>query len=304
MNILVVGAGAVGGYFGGRLHEKGEDVTFLVRQKRKQQLERNGLKIESVHGDVVFKPKLITIDDERKTFDVVFIGTKAYHLEDAIRAVKPFTHDETIIIPMLNGIAHIERLQQVFSKEQVIGGVCFIESTVTETGVIRQTSRMHHFLFGELSGERSERIVKLEEMFLNTKAVFKATDSIERELWNKYMFITTMSGVTTLFRQPIGPILELDEGVKVIKGLIDEITMIMRAEGAPLSADVKEDQYSRFLKLEYSMKSSMQRDMEKNAPIEADHLQGYLLKKANKHGIACPLLTTVYANLKIYEKMK
>lgn len=303
MKILVVGAGAVGGYFGGRLHEKGEDVTFLVRPRRKEQLERDGLQIESVNGDVTFQPKLITEDDEG-SFDVVFIGTKAYHLDEAIESVKGFTHNETIIIPMLNGISHIKKLQQSFSDEQVIGGLCFIESTLSQSGAILQKSRMNHFLYGELNGEMSERIKKLENIFSDTKAKFRATDSIERELWNKYLFITTMSGVTTLFRQPIGPILENDVGVQTIKRLIDELVEIMLAEGAPLADDVKEEQYERFEKLEYPMKSSMQRDMEKNMAVEVDHLQGYLLQKANEHGIDCPILSTVYANLKIYEATK
>ncbi len=301
MKILVVGAGAVGGYFGGRLHEKGADVTFLVRQKRKEQLEKDGLVIESVNGNLKIEPQLITAED-KGAFDLILIGTKAYHFNEAIESVKPFVHESTVLIPMLNGISHVEQLQETFSPEQVIGGLCFIESTVTQEGVIRQTSGMHHFLFGELNGETTDRIKKIEDVFSGTKAKFKLSDSIVQELWNKYLFITTMSGVTTLFEQPIGPILELPEGAATIKGLIGELSAIMRADGAPLAADVEEQQFGRFLGLEYNMKSSMQRDMEKGSAVEVDHLQGFLLGKARNYGVDCPYLTVVYANLKLYEK--
>lgn len=303
MKILIVGAGAVGGYFGARLIEKGEDVTFLVREKRKQQLLEDGLVVESKHGNVSAIPQLITAADQG-SFDVVLIGTKAYHLDQAIDSVKPFVHSETIIIPMLNGIAHIEQLQQAFSKEQVMGGLCFIESTVTADGIIQQTSGIHHFLFGELDGQETERLKQLEQVFSGTKGKFKASNSIMSDLWHKYLFITAMSGVTTLFQQPIGPIIELEEGQEVIKTVINEITQVMRAEGAPIAEDVEVEQYSRFIALDFGMKSSMQRDMEKGAPVEVDHLQGYLLKKAKYHKIETPVLKSVYVNVKLYEKSR
>ncbi|NEU31283.1 ketopantoate reductase family protein [bacterium LRH843] len=300
MNILIVGAGAVGGYFGARLIEKGEDVTFLVRKTRREQLEKDGLVVESIHGNVTVQPKVVEAGDGGQ-FDVILIGTKSYHLDQAIESVKPFAHEKSVIIPMLNGIAHIGRLQDAFSHEQVIGGVCFIESTVTPEGVIKQTSPFHHFTFGELNGESTERIRRIAESFSNTKAVFKESDKVLEELWHKYLFITTLSGVTTLFQQPAGPIRELPEGIEIVKGLIKEITTIMRAEQAQIAENVEELQYERFAAQGYHMKSSMLRDMEKGLAVESDHIQGYLLVKARKHEIETPILKIIYANLKLYE---
>ncbi|WP_100372798.1 ketopantoate reductase family protein [Bacillus sp. FJAT-45037] len=301
MKFLIVGAGAVGGYFGGRLLEKGEDVTFLVRYKRQEQLLDQGLLIESIHGDFRSIPKTI-VEGEKGQFDVIMIGTKSYHLEQAIEAVKPFLHEKTVVIPMLNGFAHLNILKQAFRQDKILGGLCFIESTVTEEGLIQQTSKVHQFMFGEFDGTYSERVQKIEQAFSNTNAMIKVSDSILQEMWHKYLFITTMSGVTSLFKQPVGPIRELAEGKATIKALLKEIATIMRAEGAPLAEGIEEIQYERFLSLEAGMKSSMQRDMEKRGLVEVDHLQGYLLEKAADHRLKAPILTTVYVNLKLYEK--
>lgn len=301
MKFLIVGAGAVGGYFGARLLEKGEDVTFLVRAKRKEQLDRDGLVIESVNGNTIVHPKTVMAGEDG-TYDVILIGTKAYHLDQAIEAVKPFTNEKSVIIPMLNGMAHLRQLQNAFSKEQVIGGLCFIESTVTTDGVIKQTSKAHIFMFGELNGEYTERIQNIEKAFLDTNATVKVSNSILEDMWHKYLFITTMSGVTTLFHKPVGPIRELPEGEEIVKGLIKEIADVMRAEEAPIASHVEEIQFKRFQEQGYKMKSSMQRDMEKGAAVEVDHLQGYLLKKARHHQIETPILKSIYVNLKLYEQ--
>ncbi|MED1601835.1 ketopantoate reductase family protein [Alkalihalophilus marmarensis] len=300
MKFLVVGAGAVGGYFGGRLLEKGEDVTFLVRYKRQEQLLDHGLMLESVNGNFKTQPKMV-VEGEEGEFDVVLIGTKAYHLEQAVEAVKPFVHKNTVIIPMLNGISHVDMLKKAFSEEQVIGGLCFIESTVTEDGIIKQTSSAHHFTFGELNGEYTDRVKRIEDAFEGANAKVKVSDNILQEMWHKYLFITTMSGVTTLYGQPVGPIRELKEGSEIVKGLFNEIAAIMRAEGAPIADDIERVQYERFMEIEGAMKSSMQRDMEKHAAVEADHLQGYLLTKACLHQLETPILKSIYVNLKLYE---
>jgi 2-dehydropantoate 2-reductase len=301
MKFLVVGAGAVGGYFGGRLIEKGEDVTFLVRYKRQEQLLDHGLVIESVNGDYKTTPKTV-VEGEDGQFDVVLISTKAYHLNQAIEAVKPFVHKETVIIPMLNGIDHIHSLQQAFNEESVIGGLCFIESTVNEDGHIIQTSKAHQFIFGELDGKYSVRVKRIEKAFSGVNASVNVSESILQEMWHKYSFITTMSGVTTLFRQPVGPIRNLREGSELIKGLFEEVAKIMRAENAPIDDALETIQFDRFLSVEAGMKSSMQRDMEKQSAVEVDHLQGYLLEKAKKHHIEVPILKSVYVNLKLYEQ--
>lgn len=210
MRFLVTGAGAVGGYFGGRLSENGQDVTFLVREKRRQQLSESGLVIKSIHGDYHCQPLTITKGDTG-TFDVILIAVKAYHFEQAVLDIKPFVHDQTVIIPLLNGMIHIHKLKQHFQEHQLAGGLCFIESHITGDGVIHQTSQAHRIIFGEWNGHFSERIQSIEKAFRGSSLEAAASDSIERDMWEKYLFISVMSGVTALFRQPIGPIRELRE---------------------------------------------------------------------------------------------
>lgn len=303
VKFLVVGAGAVGGYFGARLAEKGEDVTFLVREKRKTQLQARGLHVKSVHGDAVIHPKLI-VAGEPGAFDVILIGTKAYHLEQTIQDIKPYVHNETVIIPMLNGMQHIDMLTNAFSKESVIGGLCFIESTLSSEGHVIQTSPIHRFVFGEWNGERTERIRNIEKAFQDTRAMISVSNNILRDMWHKYLFITTFSGVTTLFQRSIGPIREVNRGVKLIESLLQETAQIMRVVQAPIIDNIEEKQMQTMGEMGYNMKSSMLRDMEKGLSVEVEALQGYLLSLAEARGIAAPTLQSVYVNLKLYEKDK
>ncbi|MFC3882236.1 2-dehydropantoate 2-reductase [Bacillus songklensis] len=301
MRILVLGAGAVGGYFGGRLLEKGEDVTFLVREKRNQQLRERGLVIKSIHGDVVLHPQTLVTGQPSQPFDLILVSTKSYHLQSAINDLKPYVGEQTVILPLLNGVGHIETLQEAFGKEKVIGGLCFIETTLNEKGEVVQTSPIHDVVFGEFSGEKTTRITYINEAFRNTKANFRLSEHIVQDMWHKYLFITTLSGVTTLMRAPIGPIRDVKNGWSFIEKLCTEAANIMRAEQAPIHEDIVQKHMKTMKNMTYAMKSSMQRDMEKGYLVEADHLQGYLLTLANKHGLETPLLEVVYQNLKIYE---
>ncbi|MDF2856791.1 MAG: 2-dehydropantoate 2-reductase [Neobacillus sp.] len=303
MKILVVGAGAIGGYFGGRLIEKGEDVTFLVREKRKNQLENNGLVIESVHGDLQLKPRTLVSGDFSSDFDVILLSTKAYQLQSAIEDIRPYVSDHTLILPLLNGISHIEELMGNFGEEKILGGLCFIESTLDDQGKIIQTSPSHDFVFGERSGENTERILALQETFAGTIADFRLSENIEQEMWHKYLFITTLSGVTSLFRSSIGPIRDQEYGRKKTHSLLQEVSSIMRRIQAPLADNSEEIQLNKLMQLSYQMKSSLQRDMEKGVPTEAEHFFGYLIQLASKTDLATPILEAIYANLKIYESV-
>ncbi|WP_318505895.1 2-dehydropantoate 2-reductase [Bacillus sp. T3] len=304
MRILVVGAGAVGGYFGGRLVEKGEDVTFLVRTKRKQQLEQQGLIIESVNGNVKVQPKLIIAGEEAAPYDVILLSTKAYHLDAAIGSIAPYVGENTMILPLLNGILHVEKLIEAFGTDKVLGGLCFIESTLDSQGRVLQASPAHTLMFGERNGEKSNRIERLAESFHGAKANFYLSQKINQEMWHKYLFIAACSGVTTLLRSPMGPIREEPMGAEIMTKLVDEIATVMKEMNAPISENAAEEQLKKLNAIGAGMKSSMQRDMEKGLQIEADHLQGYLIQKAKELGISVPVLEVVYANQKVYERQQ
>ena len=302
MKILIVGAGAIGGYFGGRLLEKGEDVTFLVREKRQQLLRSNGLVVESIHGDMRFaEPKTILAGENTEPYDVILVSTKSYHLDGAVESIQPYVGNETMVLPLLNGIAHLDVLTEAFGAEKVIGGLCFIETTLTQDGKIVQTSPIHDLVFGERNGEKTERILQLEEAFSGTKASFRLSEKIEQEMWHKYLFITSLSGITSLFRSPIGPIRDQEHGWKTIESLVHETAEIMDKIDAPLAAGAMDGILGRMKEIGHGMKSSLQRDMEKSLLTEADHLFGYLLEKAEQSGLTAPILSAIYANVKIYE---
>jgi len=304
MKILVVGAGAIGGYFGGRLAEKGEDVTFLVRKNRKKQLIKTGLKIKSVNGDVELSPRLLVAGESEEKFDVVMVSTKSYQLTAAMEDIRLHIKEDGIILPLLNGVSHMDELIEAFGEDKVIGGLCFIESTLNENGVIVQTSPIHQLVYGERTGEETTRIERLKSIFEDAKADFVLSEDINQDMWHKYVFITAMSGLTSLMESPIGPIRNLESGQRVILEFLNEISLIMKKIDAPIKDDIADIQYKRINEMDEAMKSSMQRDMEKSMPLEAEHLQGYLLGKAREHKLAVPILDTIYTKLALYEKLR
>jgi len=301
MKILVVGAGGIGGYFGARLVEAGRNVTFLVRERRKKQLEETGLNVDSVNGHVHVAPKLVTTKHPDGPYDLIVLTVKSYQLADAIKDIRPFIGDNSMILPLLNGIAHIDELVNAFSEDQVLGGLCFIETTLDNEGTIIQTSPMHQLVYGERSGEETERIVKVKEALSGTTADFAFSQNIIQDMWHKYLFITAMSGITASMDSAIGPVRELESGKRTIGSLLEELVAVMKSLGAPIKETIAEDQLARIMSLEPSMKSSMQRDVEKGHPIEVDHLQGYLLEKAKSCQITVPVLETIYTHLKLYD---
>jgi 2-dehydropantoate 2-reductase len=305
MKVLVLGAGGIGGYFGGRLADIGVDVTFLVRERRYKQLVERGLRIQSIHGDIhLEKPQLIMAGEETGPFDVVLLSNKAYHLEDSVEAIAPYVGDQTVVIPLLNGIAHMELLWERFGKERVLGGLCFIETTLNADGDVVQTSQTHEAVFGEWDGGKSERVERIEQTFSGINGSMRASANIQREAWHKYLFITTLSGITTLMNAAVGPIRETPYGPELTRQLGEEVKSVMDALEAPIRSDIIDKQMETFNNQGAAMKSSMLRDMEKGLPVEGDHLQGYLLERAENLGLSTPLLKVVYNNLKVYEQKR
>lgn len=301
MKVLVVGAGAVGGYFGTRLFENGVDVTFLVRKNKQLLINEHGIKVQSIHGNVNILPKTITANYPPEDYDVILVSTKSYHLDSAVEDIKRFVGKDTVIIPLLNGISHLDILLNAFPNNNVMGGLCFIESTTNEENVIVQTSPSHDLVFGELSGETSDRVKYIKKVFSNTKASIRTSDSIISDMWAKYFFIACFSGITTLFRSSIGFIREDKDDLKIINKLINEIGLIMEAHEVPLPNNIKDNQLMKIMVIPETMKSSMLRDIEKGTRIEGEHIHGYLLNLAYKYHIDTPLLKIINFNLQAYE---
>ena len=301
MRILMLGAGAVGGYFGGRMASAGSDITFLVREKRAAEL-RDGLKIESPRGDATIPVKTINAGDDRRPFNVVVLSCKAYGLADAIEAIAPFVGDGTSILPLLNGFAHVEQLEDRFPLATIWGGTAGISATLTEGGTVRQMSRNQVIVVGSRQhGSIDQNILEalVQEM---KKADIDAvlSTNIEVAMWEKWAFLATLAASTCLMRGSIGQILATDHGEALITGLFNECNSTARAEGYPPSPSPAQDYRGILFDRKSTIKASMLRDLENGNPTEAAHILGDMIERATKHGLETPLLDLAFTHMQVY----
>ncbi len=303
MRTLVVGAGAIGGYFGGRLLEINRDVTFLVRSKRAAELATHGLNIRSRFGDVTLAhPATILSENLSETFDLVLLSCKAYDLENAITSFAPAVGPDTVILPLLNGMRHLEILNQRFGRERVLGGQCLIAAALTD-GEIVHLNDTHELSFGEQSGALSERVKAIATLMEGARFTAHASTEILQEMWEKWVFLASLAGSTCLMRAAIGDICASPGGADFIVGLLEECRSIAAAAGyAMRDAQLKRARNMLTAK-GATLTASMLRDLERNAPIEADHIIGDLLRR-EKEGSSpgkVSLLSIAYTHLKAYE---
>lgn len=302
MRILVVGAGAIGGYFGGRLVQAGADVTFLVRPRRNEELKRDGLVIKSPNGDATLRGvKTVQADGLRETFDVLLLSCKAFDLDDAIASFAPAVGHATAIVPMLNGMKHLGVLDAKFGRERVLGGQCQIAAMLNERREIVQLTPMQSLGFGERDGTMSDRVTGIAHIFGKSNFGAAASATILQDMWEKWIFLATLAGVTSAMRSPVGVVVAAPGGRDFILGVRDEISAIAAAEGyAPRSAFL--DRTQAMLTAEGSpLTASMFRDIKVGAPIDADQVVGDLLARADAAKSPAPRLRTIYTHLKAYE---
>lgn len=301
LRILVVGAGATGGAFGGRLAAAGRDVTFLVRDKRAHQLRERGLRILAPHGDVSITPQLIETASLREPYDVILLGLKAYALEAAIEDFAPAVGADTMIVPTLNGMRHIDRLVERFGANPVLGGVCIIASTLNEYGDVVQLNDFQSLSYGERSGGISERVRRLDATMQNAAFDASASPHIMQDMWNKWIFLASLGAATCLLRGNVGAIVSAG-GTPVTLEIFDEATAVARTAGFPPSDTNLAQTRARLTEAGSSLTSSMYRDLQNGSPVEADHIIGDMIARGNAHGIASPLLQAAYVQLSIYQR--
>jgi 2-dehydropantoate 2-reductase len=300
MRILVVGAGAIGGFFGGRLLAAGRDVTFLVRPGRAAQLARTGLVIKSKLGDVSLPaPPLVSAETLKGgPYDVVLLACKAFDLEGAMAAFAPAIGPDTAILPLLNGLAHVDALAKRFSKKNVLGGQAALPLTLDPEGRILHLSDQANISFGETDGTASPRVAALAAEFAVAGIQAGQSTTILQDMWEKWAFIATAGGITSLMRGTVGDIVA-GGGAPFVIALYDEIGLIAAANGHALRAPAVERAKSTLTAAGSPFNSSMARDLEGGHRVEADHVIGDLLKRAK--GGDYPMLAVAYAHLKAYE---
>jgi 2-dehydropantoate 2-reductase len=305
MRILVVGAGAIGGYFGGRLLQAGRDVTFLVRPRRAAELASAGLVIKSPNGDVTLKnPPTVQADNLNEKFDVVLLSCKAFDLDDAIKSFAPAVGPQTAIIPLLNGMRHLDVLDGKFGRERVLGGLCAIAVTLNERREVVHLQPMQSLNFGERDGKPSARVSAIAEVMASGKFGAVASEYIIQEMWEKWVFLASLAASTCLMRAAVGTILAVPGGKDFLLGMLDESKAVATAEGYAPRAPFLERTVGMFTAEGSPMTASMFRDIKAGAPVEADHVIGDLIARGDAAKVPVPRLRTAYTHLKAYEKQR
>ena len=301
MKMLILGAGGTGGYFGGRLAQGGADVTFLVREKRAQQLATNGLIVETLKDKFTLPVKIVLAANVKPEYDIVILSCKAYDLDSSIAAITPAMGPNTAIVPLLNGMSHLDTLDAAFGKQRVMGGACQIAASITKDGIVKSLAEMQSIIWGARDPAHTERATALGNAFAKTVVDWKVSDNIMQDMWEKVTFLSTLAGMTCLMRGSVGDILAAPDGQSLLQRYIDSCIAIATKEGYPPRASVSE-RYQKVIKTTGSpLTASMLRDLESDGAVEADHIVGFMLGKARAHGVDDTMLTVAYTHLKAYE---
>jgi 2-dehydropantoate 2-reductase len=305
MRILVVGAGAIGGFFGGRMLEAGRDVTFLVRPRRAAELADAGLVIKSPNGDATLKnPPTVQADKLTEKFDVVLLSCKAFDLDDAIKSFAPAVGPQTAIVPLLNGMLHLDVLDGRFGSERVLGGLCAIAATLNDKREVLQLMPMQSLNFGERDGKLSTRVRAIADVMASGNFGGAASEHIIQEMWEKWVFLASLAASTCLMRTSVGNILAAPGGRDFILGMLDECSAVAVAQGHAPRAPFLERSRGMLTTEGSPMTASMFRDIKAGAPVEADHVIGDLVARGDAAKVPVPKLRTAYIHLKAYEKQR
>jgi 2-dehydropantoate 2-reductase len=304
MRLLVVGAGSTGGYFGARLARAGRDVTFLVRPARAVQLRSSGLQVISPHGDFKVAPALVTSDHLEKHFDLVLLGVKAYALEQALDDFAPAMDATTMVLPLLNGIRHIELLTQRFGAAAVIGGVCRVATTLDDDGRIVQLAPFHELAYGEMNGERTPRLQRVHEFLSSAGFDTELSETVEQDMWEKWLLLAALGGIVCLMRGSIGEIVAAPGGPDFVQRFLAEVVAAVTAAGHAPRAKFLDLTRKLLLAEGSALTSSMYRDLQQGRPVEADQILGDLLGRAQRGAVATPMIAAAYTQLCVYQNQR
>ena len=303
MRILVLGAGAIGGYFGGRLAEAGAaDVTFLVRPRRREQIARDGLVIESPLGNAKLAVRTVLAEELKSDYDIVLLTCKAYDLESSMDAIAPALRGgRCAVVPLLNGLALFARLDARFGAANVMGGTAQISTALSRDGTIVHGDSLQRILFGERDRTKSARGEALAAAFAASRVDWKLSEDIEQDLWEKIVFLCALATTTCLFRGNVREIVAAAGGREAMLRALEANAEIARREGHPPRPQMLDSARQRLTDPAGLWSASMLRDLESGGKVEADHIVGWMLERARAHGVDDTLLSLAYTHLKTYE---
>ena len=304
MRILVVGAGAVGGYFGGRLAEAGRDVTFLVRARRAEEIKSRGLQILSSHGDLTLHPAVINAQQIAGPYDLIFLSVKSFALAGAMDDFSAAVGPRTMILPVLNGMQHIDILTSRFGKVCVLGGVCLVATEIDEAGRVQQLADFQSLLYGEIDGPSTPRLRLADESLQGGGFDASISEHIVRDMWQKWVQLATLGAINCLLRGSIGQIAAIPGSAGVCLSILHECVRVAEASGYPQTSAFLERQKADLTSQGSIMTSSMYRDLKRGLPIEADTILGDLFRRGQQQGLKTPLLEAAFANVTVYQRQR
>jgi len=298
MKILIVGAGGIGGFFGAKLHQSGADVTFLLREQRHQLIQKQGLTVETPGGSFTIQPRIILADQLLPIYDLIVLACKAYDLSNALSSILKAS-SKGAILPFLNGFTHLDTLDRQFGKERVMGGVAHIAATISESGAIKQLTELNSLTIGpRTSGQEA-----LCQAFLALckKADFDSfyKENIEQALWDKWVFLATLAGMTTICRGSIGSIAATHYGKDLSRKMFAECCAIAASQGWPIDESTQSTALEILTKEGSPFTASMLRDLLAGKRDEHEHILGDLIGFANLNSIDCPLIKIAYTHLAV-----
>jgi 2-dehydropantoate 2-reductase len=294
MNIVVIGAGGVGGYFGGKLANAGFNVTFIARGSHLKAIKNKGLQVKSILGDFTVFPNAKENVSDIKNPDVVILGVKSWQVLEVAKQLKPIINNETMVLPLQNGADNADKLISVLPRQNVLAGFCKIVSKIESAGVINHFSFEPEIVFGEYDNKRTHRVKELKHVF--DKAGFKniLSEDIHLDIWKKFLFIVSISGIGALTRAPFGAMRENEAIRKIIFDTANEIVEIANAKGIGLSQKDIEAILTVIDKQDYKTTASMQRDIMEGKPSELENFNGYIVSQGKLLGIETPTNAFIY----------
>lgn len=303
MRAAIIGVGGIGGYYGGKLATEyagaaEHRITFIARGEHLKAIRGRGLQLITVEGDLTAMPALAT-DNPRDAglFDLVLVCVKSYGLEAAARQIKDNLHDETVIIPLLNGVNMAERLRAILPQGRILGGCVYISARIESHGVVRQVGGSCQLIFGPERGTDAAPFRPIEDFLKNAGIRAELVGDIALPLWTKYIFIDPLAGMTSMTGKPFGAILDNPTDFTMLEGLMQEVELVARAQGVPLPKDIVEATAAKVASFPPTTKTSMLLDFEKGQPVELDIFMGYMVDAGKKLGVSTPLHEKVYSEL-------
>jgi 2-dehydropantoate 2-reductase len=299
MKFAIFGTGGVGGYFGGKLAQADQDVTFIARGNHLSGIQRAGLSVDSIGGNFVVKPVKATDSPQSiGVVDVVILTVKSWQLEEAVVQMRSLVGENTAIIPLMNGVEHMETLVNAFGREHVLGGVCRISAFIAAAGHIKHVGIDPFIAFGELNRAASERVSKLYDVFKNISGVtVEASGNIELAMWEKYLLISAFSGVGAVTRAPVGEFRAIPETRAMFRRALEEAVLVANSRGVNLTERSVQSVMERIDQTQPDTMASMQKDILAGRPSELESQTGALVRMARAADVSVPTHEFIYASL-------